>query len=552
MTLTLEEKAVLIDAYEPIVYYHPQEKFPPINPATFMRASAMWCNKPPRHRLESWGNCAHDPEETAFPRAPLIPLGQLKLTPEEHGIDGGIWIGNQPTGDGFYRYLADNEEAGLFLQRGDWTGRGPNDVQPPDPGDLMFAGIAAEPSPFGANMVHVWADVRDQDTAPLVPQSTTAALPPGIANVMQIHYPRGYWMITYHYFYAYHEERLIDCEIDSEWARARIDEEPMHVLPHGTYEGEWQAVTVLVPNPGAPPQQGSPTHVPPGPESPLNIDPEDMPQPDQIGLSRRARGVLANFVGRTAQPEDLTFMVTRSFVGTDVARIDRHAKVFVARGTHNMYFEAGQQTAPKLDNALPYQVDIPDICEDYDSVIDEWQGWIQTIDQTRFRFRKGREVSVGLNKIFMGIAVGGIIGGLFGFVTSVHEGVAQSRRTFDPPEWPQGPEEVDDEGPPVTPPEGQPNFGLVLAPAALVEAVEADLNVLGQTAQQVSSPEGEAAERVVIRDLQRQPWWQPDGQSPVGYEGRWGIVTERDPFDRRSGSKIPAFEAVFLNSLFLE
>ena len=58
-----------------------------------------------------------------------------------------------------------------------------------------------------------------------------------------------------------------------------------------------------------------------------------------------------------------------------------------------------------------------------------------------------------------------------------------------------------------------------------------------------------AQNHILNRDDPEQLWWQPDGMHPLGYQGKWGVISERDPFDRRSGTTIPAFEASFVNAL---
>jgi hypothetical protein len=358
------------------------------------------------------------------------------------------------------------------------------------------------------------------------------------------------YSLTRSYFYPFHEERLVDCEISGEWLRATISERPRVTLPHGSYEGEWQAVTVLVRNPGRPPGPGAPTGTPIEPISPLDIPADDLPLPDRIGYSRRARGALVNVSSRFVQPEDLTFMVARPVAGGEVKRIDRHAKAFVARGTHNAYAEAGVNTAPKLDNALPLPIDLNDICDETNAVVGTTQDAIEVLEKVRFAKDKAKEIMTGLSKVLTGIGMFGPFGGLlFGFISALHEGVALTRRVYDPPDWPQGPDNVPDVGPPATTDGDAPNFGLVLAPAALHAVVQADMAARGERAVRLHAPLGPTAERVVDRGGLRQPWWQPDGQHPLGYRGRWGMMTERDPFDRRSGTRIPPFEAVFLNAV---
>ena len=46
MPLTREQKSRLIAAYEPVLYLHPDERFVPVDPVTFVQSSALWCTAP--------------------------------------------------------------------------------------------------------------------------------------------------------------------------------------------------------------------------------------------------------------------------------------------------------------------------------------------------------------------------------------------------------------------------------------------------------------------------------------------------------------------------
>src|SRR4029453_6407457 len=111
MSLTADEKAKLIAMYEPIMYFHPDEMFAPVDPRQFMRASAMWCSQPTAPRVkENWGDGAHD-EDTPFPRTPLIPKGRLSVDPEDSSFEEVDFIGKEV--DGFRPFLVSNEEREL-------------------------------------------------------------------------------------------------------------------------------------------------------------------------------------------------------------------------------------------------------------------------------------------------------------------------------------------------------------------------------------------------------------------------------------------------------
>ncbi|MBZ0303466.1 MAG: hypothetical protein K8J31_27245, partial [Anaerolineae bacterium] len=64
MALTAQDKAKIIQAYEPILYFHPDEKFVPVNPRTYIESSMLWPIQPvgeKLHEKDSWGEFAVHP-----------------------------------------------------------------------------------------------------------------------------------------------------------------------------------------------------------------------------------------------------------------------------------------------------------------------------------------------------------------------------------------------------------------------------------------------------------------------------------------------------------
>lgn len=539
MVLTNAEQTKLSKLYEPILYFHPEETHLPIHPEQFMIESAMWCNKPPRNDRKSWGNCEHKTNDP-FPRSPLIPLGSLSVDPDDLDSNTQVYIGKPaPDDDSFRPYLVSNGERELFLQTRDlgWGQGGPD--QP------IIAEIAAEHffsgAPFpGRDFLHYMVDVRDQDSAPDIPIGADTPIPPGWQGALQSAYPNGYWLITYLYLFAYHEEELAHCEKASEHFRARRTGDPVSNLLNGSYAGDWQAFTVLVPNPGQPADSspGSPTHLP-SPLSPLDIDEDDFPLPDSVGFSRRARGALVNVGSNVVESAEFSVMKVIDTDGGDLRRIGNHVKTFVAKGTHNYYAGPGEQNSPKFDDKLPIPINIIDQC----LLADSLEAGAQKVEETQQKAENiARQVLVGVSKIGGGIllgALGGpagaIVGAFLGAMAAVAEGLGGAGPDTLPPFY--GPDEVPDH------PSDSGTYGLVLVPPDLHDQLAEEL---AEEAKSVVTLATGQALRIVDRD--RQIWWQPDGTHPFGYEGRWGVMCERDPFNRRSGSVIPYFEANFINA----
>lgn len=82
MALSNQEKARLTEIYEPILFFHKDEKYRPVHAGDLMERSAMWCNKPIDEDKRSWGNCSHTTSDP-FPRSPLIDKGNPSVDPDD-------------------------------------------------------------------------------------------------------------------------------------------------------------------------------------------------------------------------------------------------------------------------------------------------------------------------------------------------------------------------------------------------------------------------------------------------------------------------------------
>ncbi len=554
--LTSDEKTKLAEIYEPILFQHPEERYDPVSPAMYMTGSGMWCNKPISSNRSTWGDCEQTPSFD-FPREALIPRGQLSVNLADLDNPNVSFIGRSE--ESFRTFQVSNEERELFIARLSWSEGGPEVSGSISNSSENFLEVA----PFQTNQPTYYVDVRDQDSIAAIPRDEGTPLPPGFDMALRSLYPNGYWLITYHFFYAYHVERLTDCEIDSEVIRAKRADEFFANNLHGSYEGDWHAITVLVPNPGVPPPAGAPTGTPPMPISPLNLTDDAFPMPEYVGFSRRARGVLVNIGANVVDSRNYTFMALKSVVGGETRFSGTHVKAFVARGTHNMYSLPGNNTAPKFDDELPFPIELVNTC----ILADNFEYVFAKVEEIREKIGgaidKGRKAGISIAKILAGAAaggllgaaggpIGGIVGALFGAwggaIAAAIEGLLDPGPDSIPgqPEPAPGPKNVGDVGPILDPDSEEPSFGTVVVPTTLLEALSTEL---GDEATVIRSWGENFASRVIDRTDGIQPWWQPDGDHPQGYQGLWGARVSRDPFNRRSGTRIPSFEAIFINAL---
>lgn len=548
--LTAEEKAKLAEIYEPILFHHRDEKYEPISPDRYMAGSTMWCNKPVSDRRFDWGDCGGPQGD--FPHDPLIPQSRVGVNAADAAAEGDIFIGSEEA-DGFRTYQVSNEERQLFIQQLSWSVGGADQEfnQTSENFETMNGRIEITPS--------YYVDVMDQDSVGAVPRDATTPLPPGFENALRGIYRAGFWVLSYRFFFAYHEERLTDCEIDSEVIRAKRADTFFANHIHGSYEGDWHAVTLLIPNPGAPPPADAPTGLPPTPISPLDLADDEFPVPDFVGFSRRARGVLLNVGSSIVDSESFTLMALAQTSAGEGRFTGNHPHVFVARGTHNMYASPGSNDAPKFDSSLPLPVELIDTCILADNIDYLFKEVEEVREQVSNAVGKGKKAGIAIGKIAAGAAVGGAIGGPIGAAFGGWAGVmaAAVEGVLDPgpdslpgqPSPPPGPNNVPDAGPTVNDDDDLPDFGTVAAPAAVAEALRASL---GDEVVEVKAWDGPPAQRIIDRTDGVQPWWEPDGDHPQGYRGLWGARVELDPFDRRSGTRIPAFEALFLNAVLTD
>lgn len=546
--LTVEEKAKLAEIYEPILFHHRDEKFEPISPDRYMSGSAMWCNKPVSPVQFNWGDCSGSGNND-FPNNPLIPRGRLNVDAALAAENGDIFIGSQDA-DGFRTYQVSNEERQLFIQNLSWSDRtdDPDFLRNVENLASMNGRIEITPS--------YYVDVLDQESVGAIPRDAATPLPPGFENALRGIYPAGFWVLSYRFFFAFHEEQLTDCEIDSEIIRAKRADEPFAANLHGSYEGDWHAVTVLIPNPGAPLPEDAPTGLPPAPISPLDLADEDFPRPDFVGFSRRARGVLLNIGSGVVDSESFTLMAIVDPSAGEARFTGNHPHAFVSRGTHNMYASPGSNVSPKFDSSLPLPIEAIDTC----ILADNLDYLFKEVEEVREKVGnvvgKGKKAGIAIGKVAAGAAAGAAVGGPIGAAFGGWGGLlgAAIEGVLDPgpdsipgqPSPPAGPNNVPDVGPAVNDGDEQPNFGTVIAPSTVAEDLRASL---GDEVVAVKEWEGPPNERIIDRTDGVQPWWEPDGNHPQGYRGLWGARVVSDPFDRRSGTRIPAFEALFLNAV---
>lgn len=514
MTLTREQKQAIIAEYAPILIYHPEEAFVPVKPEVYMESSALWDCQPPSDNKEFWGNGG--PEGDKFPRYPTIPQGGISVSPGEDtngtadpdGDTVNEWYLGHVSKDGIQPYLVSHEGSERFLEFGGWAGSQEvsrsSDNSSCNKQDALDRWRQADPEGTAGDWYY--ADVSEQEDI----DRFLLALGVSAGDIKDL--IRGVvgdiWIVWYYFFYPIHEEHLKRCE-------AFLDS-----TNRGDYEGDWNAVGVVVHKPLVLPWEE--------PGTPL-------PTPSHVGLGVRLRGISEEiFESMAAQG-----MVVRSW--TEIGKIDRHPRLFVSKGYHNFYSTPGAQNPPQFKilgvsaeklTCGPLE-QIQSAKEDFEEFLDDVGGTIEDI---------GITIMKGIAGAGIGAALGGPLGAGLGFLSGLIAGVVEGILGSDAAEGPS--DEVMEaaeleQGPP------KEGFGLVLKPASVEQPIFPTAKP-PEAATEIRIWNGTEAQRLV--DYQNQIWW-PTNPVRQGYDGRWGTRCTNDPLERRSGITFPEFGPALLNDL---
>jgi len=308
------------------------------------------------------------------------------------------------------------------------------------------------------------------------------------------------WLIWYYFFYPGHEEFLRRCE-------AFFDEKS-----DGNYEGDWNAVAVVVPKPLTLPwETPNPT----------------FPPPALVGYGVRLRGLAEDIADTEYMKQGMTI---RKW--DDVEKNGNHPRVYVSHGYHNNYVTPGEQV-PRDPTML--NLEIGKLSCGVGEGLAEFG---DTIDDAMSDIKEAfSDVFLTLAKIFTGYSIGarfgnpsaGAIAGLAAGLAEANSSSADHNPSAE--EWRK--KEI----------EHAPQrrfYGLVITPADVPHPLISDPDPLkNETATEVVQWVGDDASRLVDRNSQI--WWS--------YQGHWGVQVLKDPRKRRSGIEFPDFRRSMLREV---
>ena len=501
MPLTKEQKQRLIEAYEPILYFHPDEGYVPVKPDVYVEASALWCSQPPSHDKRDWDACKGSEVRDVFPKEPLIEKGKITVNPGLH--DGASKFLGFQEADGFLPFLVSNRDRELFFDMAAWQDS--EDVTDTSENKSCSTERATErwrdEEPLRSAVDWYYAEVEELDTLTDILALLREGSGPDLGEALRKILGKA-WFIWYYFLYPIHLEDPRGCE------------KIVGVGDHGNYEGDWNAIGVIVREPLTLPWESG-----------------SFPEPEWIGFGRRARGLVENFVPFFRQQMDV-----RSWAGGEVRRVGTHPKVFVANGSHNNYPVAGPQDPPTISVSDAACGVTEDVDEAIKEKLDELEDTIDTVKTVVVTVAKVAG-GCGIGAIFGG-PLGCLIGAAVGGIAAAIEAAADSDDEESTPVDDAVAEELERDHPP-----DPGNYGLVLVPQFL-ETTLPDASEAASVRPWAGTPD----HHIVDRELQ--VWWPGERNDP-GYGGRWGVMCQEDPYDRRSGITFPDFKRAFLLDLAL-
>jgi hypothetical protein len=284
------EQIKLARRYEPILYFHRDERFFPVDPKRYIEECALWRTRRPSKTKDDWG------EEPAgiFPKRSLMPAHGVASMNTPAELAGRKWLGDLLPG------ASDNQDR--FLALGGWADS-TSVAQTTQNRHTSLATIrqlyapASAPPGLANSRFWYYAEILDSTRLSALIEATPAEKTSDLdLNVVfgKLRNPR---LIAYHLFYPAHEEPLEGCEGFGEGTQ------------FASFAGEWSCVAVLEED-GAPSRIGLTSR---------NVGTLDAGDDEiRLGMTVRPWGDVLNVTG---QPD--------------------HPKVFVARGTHGNYLSTG-------------------------------------------------------------------------------------------------------------------------------------------------------------------------------------------------------------------
>jgi hypothetical protein len=486
----------LIRRFDPILFFHPGERFFPSDAKRYLERCALWRGT-----------------------SQVVAAGNLTAVAGEAGSPFD-YLGRQQQ-DGSFEFLDDTPtNRDLFLDLAGWM--------PPTaelPQARRFANLEAIANRYAdaadslsASQFWYHAELFDKerlgalfaneverggkDLRPLIATSDAPA---------PFREPR---LLCYYLFFPGHDEGLAGCDAVPS---ARM---------FASFAGEWGCYAVLL--------DGK------GPDGPF--------VPRYVGLSMRNVGV-ASHLGEEVR------VGMRLFAWEKIQAQDEHARLLVAKGTHALYLPT-----EAADVVKAFTPDDPgrNSCGLAEPVSTAMGDGTDNITAPPFLMPSGEDFANTV-KIIAGAAgggliglvggpVGAIVGAVAGAVAGGVWGIAEIDPHSDPGPAPPPPAPIPGPAADTVPSTAAgPAGGKVVHPVGVVPPEAAN----GRGVPWHHEPLNVAGRRYdIVVDRETQILWAGDPVFP-GYPGRWGPRVEADPQPRRAGMRFPKFWHMVFSELVL-
>jgi hypothetical protein len=483
------ETLALARRFEPVLVFHPEERFFPSDAKRYVEACALWKAEAPFDVKDSWGG-----KGAPFDRAPVIDAGNIAALAGEPGtLLGPANLVDSATEERFFDLAGWKDAAGTPQPKVTATTRNTYSNRE------AVASLYNNPDNHGGNQKlresRFWyhAELFEHDRL----RRLLATVPaPDLVRVLDSLSNAA--LLNYYFFYPAHEEPLAPvCD-------------NIEGLEFGSFVGEWAGLSVLL----------------------ERDDPTAAFWPSFIGFSGRLPAVPGQIhptptaspsdVGQAADDDDpAKRLVVKVSPFGRAKRNGEHPQLFVAKGTHSLYLEPGSH-----ETTYPWE-SAPGACGRF-----EPEPEIPEYDDPSAPAAVGIFYAKVIAGAEWGALLGAVVGGVWGIAEFV-EGLDDER---DDPgyfeKW------ITHAAPDET---VLPGSGKVVKPEGLT-VPDAGADVHDWQAAQTVAIDGRRYDFIV--DRTRQTWW-PGESGQGGYRGRWGPRVEADPFGRRAGMRFPAFWRMF-------
>ncbi len=307
-----EDTETLARRFEPVLYFHPDERFFPSDAKRYLEQCALWKAEAPFDVKDSWGG-----KGAPYDRSPLIGYGKIAAVAGEIGtLLGPGNLVDTATEERFLDLAGWKDAAGTAQPKVTATSK--NTYSNRD----AVAALYNKPDGAGGNRAlrdsRFWyhAELFEGDRLRRLLATVRA---PDLVKVLDS--LKNAALLCYYFFYPAHEEPL-------EAICKNVEGKEF-----GGFAGEWECLAILL----------------------ERDDPAGMSRPSFIGCSGRLLDASAGAVAQAADEADAAkrvWMKVRPFA--QAQPIGEHPRLFVSNGTHSLYLEPGLHSVTYPAESRPY------------------------------------------------------------------------------------------------------------------------------------------------------------------------------------------------------